>query len=363
MKAARSLRPTVWLAPVPDRLVLDAIEHALDILPAEAGAARSQAYGLLANIPPHSLNVERSRELSERSLAMARDLGDRALVLEALVRTFPALTGPDTTDELLAAADEVIRHDGPPLSWWSAEAFLARHHALVQRCDAVGAQRALEAFGESAKLLRISEAVWQYDRLCAQADINAGELDRAEARFADLYARSEGFRRYATFHYAAQMNALAWARIGKPFMASTDVLGSSTDVAWQWASSIPAFRAERIMMLIASGENATASSELAELARGGCRAVTRDMGYLYTVARLAQAAIALDRRDVAAELYETLEPYAAFNAVNGMSLGIGSVAYYLGQAVATNARIGDRVHEQLARRALSELKAMPAVAN
>ena len=52
VKAARSLRPTVWLAPVPDRLVLDALEHALEILPPGTSAARVQAFGLFANIPP-----------------------------------------------------------------------------------------------------------------------------------------------------------------------------------------------------------------------------------------------------------------------------------------------------------------------
>lgn len=371
VSAARSLRPTVWLAPVPDRLVLDALEHALDILPPEESAARVQAFGLLANIPPHSLSVDRSRDLSAHALEMARDLGDRSLVLEALVRGFPALTGPDTTDELLAAADEVLRHDGPPVSWWSAEAFLARHHALEQRGDTAGAARALEAFGDCARHLRISEAVWQYDRLCAQRLINAGEFDAAEARFGELLATSEGFRQYAAFHYAAQMNALSWARHGRPLSVSGAAVGASADVAWQWAASVPAFRAERVMMLIHEGETATAQSELDDLARDGFSQVTRDMAYLYTLCRLAQAAIALGRRDVALALYALLRPYSRFNAVNGMSLGIGPVALYLGrvarflghateaasyleEAVATSARRGDNVYGEQARVALSE---------
>ncbi len=372
VRAARSLRPTVWLAPVPDRLVLDALERALDILSPEEDAARVQALGLLANIPPHSLSIDRSRELSARALEMARDVGDRALVLETLVRSFPALTGPDTTGDLLAAADEVLRLDGPPASWWSAEAFLARHHALVQRGDPAGAGRALEAFGDCARLLRISEAVWQYDRLCAQRNINAGEFDAAEARFGELLATSEGFRQYAAFHYAAQMNALSWARSDRPLPLSGAAVGASADVAWQWAASVPAYRAERVMMLVHAGETATASSELDEIARDGFSQVTRDMAYLYTLCRLGQAAIALGRQDVALTLYALLKPYSSFNAVNGMSLSIGSVAHYLGliarflgrtseavaylgDAVAANVRLGDRVHGERARVVLSEL--------
>jgi tetratricopeptide (TPR) repeat protein len=368
--AARSLRPTVWLAPVPDKLVLDALERGLEILPPGASAARSQALGLLANIPPHSSSLERSRELSARALEMAREIGDRSLVLEALVRTFHSLTGPDTTDELLAAADEVLRLDGPPLSWWSAEAFLARHQALAQRCDPAGAARALEAFGESARLLRISEAEWQYDRLCAQRAINAGEFEAAEARFAELFAQSEGFRQYAAFHYAAQMNAVSWARTGKPLPATATALGGSFDVAWQWAASIPAFRAERALVLLSSDEATSAGAELDDLARDGFRQVTRDMGYLYSLCRLAEVAAALGRREVAEDLYERLLPYAGYNAINAMGLGIGSVAHYLGllarflgrtaeakahfeAAVATNARLGDRVHEARSRAALA----------
>jgi hypothetical protein len=301
---------------------------------------------------------------------MARRLGNRSLVLEALVRTFPALTGPDSIDELLAAADEVLRLDGPPLTWWSAEAFLARYYALSQRGDEAGATRALEAFGESSRQLRISEAVWQYDRLCAQSAINAGDFEGAEARFNDLLSRSEGFRQYAAFHYAAQMNAISWARTGRPLLLAGAALGPSVDVAWQWAAAIPSYRAERVMVLALSGETAAASAELDDLARDGFRQVTRDIGYLFTLGRLAQAAVALRRRDVAAALYDRLLPYATFCAVNGMSLGIGSVAYYLGllarylekpaearahfeAAVATNDRIGDRIHGDLARAALA----------
>jgi tetratricopeptide (TPR) repeat protein len=374
VRAARSLRPTVWLSTVPDPLVLDALEHALAILPADASAPRAQAYGLLANLPPHSSSIERSQELGGIALRMARELGDRSLLLEALVRRFPALTGPDTLDALLAASDEVLRLDGPPASWWSAEAFFARYHALTQRGDAAAADRALDAFGECARLLRIGEAAWQYERLCAQRSIAAGDFDHAQARFAELFARSEGFRSYAAFHYGAQMNALSWARLGRPLPLSAMGLGSNPDVAWQWAASIPAFRAERLMALVAEGETAAAAALLDELARDGFCEVTRDIGYLYTLARLGQAAIALERAEIAARVYEALRAYSGFVAVNGMSLGLGCVGHYLGllarflgrpadarahleEALSVNARIGDRVHERVTRASLDDLAA------
>ena len=125
------------------------------------------------------------------------------------------------------------------------------------------------------------------------------------------------------------------------------------------------------MSLIHEGETATASCELDDIARDDFSQVTRDMAYLYTLCRLGQAAVALGRRDLALALYGLLKPYSSFNAVNGMSLGIGSVAYYLGliarflghtasparyleEAVATNARLGDRVHESWPARAVRD---------
>ena len=143
--------------------------------------------------------------------------------------------------------------------------------------------------------------------------------------------------------------------------------------------AVPAFRAERVLALHFGGETASAAAELADLARDGFRQVTRDGGYLYTLARLAQAAIALQQRDTARSLYNLLRRYAGFYAVNAMSLGIGPVAYYLGllarylggtadaiahfeQALVLTSRMGDRVHGEQARRALLETPGGRAVA-
>jgi hypothetical protein len=125
--------------------------------------------------------------------------------------------------------------------------------------------------------------------------------------------------------------------------------------------------------LLFAGEKETASADFDDLCGDNFRQVTRDMGYLYTLSRLAQAAIALGRRDKALELYALLQPYSGYNAINEMSLGLGSVAHYVGllarflerpaeaivrleEAVAMNARLGDKVHEAQALLALSELR-------
>ncbi len=368
--AARSLRTTVWMALVPDPLALEALEYARTLLPESATAARARAYGLLANLPPHSLAVESSRALGASALQLARDLGDPSRLLEALVSTFPANAGPDRIDELLARADEVLRLDGPRVSWWSAEAFSARYTALLQRGDGPAARRALEAFGECAHSLRMPEAVWQHDRFRAQTAMVQGDFAGAEARFHELFAQSGSFRTYGLFLYAAQMNALSWERDGKPL--ATASLTASPDVAWKWAATLPSFRAEKILVLLALDDKDAAIAELGDLAKDGFAGVPLDMNYLYALSRFAVAAVALRQAPAAQHLYDRLRPYAKCNAVNGFMLCLGSVSHFLGilaaflgrtaeatahleEALAMNTRLGHKAQALRTQLALADL--------
>jgi DNA-binding winged helix-turn-helix (wHTH) protein/tetratricopeptide (TPR) repeat protein len=372
LDAARTLRPTVWISQVPDPLALEALEQALKLLPETSTADRARAYGLLACIPPHSWDIASSRALSRRALGFARALGDRSLLLESLVWSLPSLGGPDDTDELLATTDEIVRLDGPALSWWSAEAFFGRYSALRVRGDAPAADRALEAFGECAEQLRMPQAVWQYERIRAQEAMYAGDFTRAEARFHELFARSTPFRPYALFLYAAQMNALSQERSAKSI--PTVKLGASPDIAWKWATPIPAYRAAKILMLADLGDAAAARAELTDLARDDFEGVTRDSNYLYTLAQLSTAAVALNDRRAAERLHDRLSPYARYTAVSALSMSLGSVAHYLGtlscflgrlsaaeahfeESRAMNRRLGHEVHALRTELALADLLA------
>jgi tetratricopeptide (TPR) repeat protein len=305
--------------------------------------------------------------MSQQALAIARELGDRSLLLEALVSTFHSLSGPDSIDALLAAADEVLRLDGPPLTWWSGEAFFARYNALLQRGDAAAADRALEAFGQCAKRLRISEAVWQHDRVKAQRAMYAGDFAGAEASFHDLYSRSARFRIYGAFQYAAQMNALSWVRTGRPLAAA---LQGTQEVAWKWAASIATFRAEKVLILLDAGDRDAARAEFRDVSRDNFRAVSRDLSYLYALCRLALAAVALEAKDEAVTLAALLRPYAKFFGINGLAISVGSVAHFLGllarflgdsagaarhleEAVEMNGRLGHTVHALQSKAALA----------
>ena len=125
-------------------------------------------------------------------------------------------------------------------------------------------------------------------------------------------------------------------------------------------------------MLTELGDAAAARAELTDLARNDFEGVTRDSNYLYTLAELATAAVALDDRGAAERLHDRLDPYARYTAVNALSMSLGSVAHYLGalccflgrlpaaeahfeESRAMNRRLGHEVHALRTELALAEL--------
>jgi DNA-binding winged helix-turn-helix (wHTH) protein/tetratricopeptide (TPR) repeat protein len=327
VEAAQLMRPTVSMAPLPDPLVLDALEHALQLLPADAKAARAQAYGQLACIPPYSNDVDKSQELSLRAVTLARQTERTDLLLEALSSRFHGLSGPDSIDELLDVTDEVLRLDAVSRSWWSADAFFARYHALLQRGDMVAAQRALEAFGQTARDLRVDEARWQYERLRAQQRFQAGELREAEARFHELARQSRELRLgYGPFFYGSQLNALSRERTGRSLARMFD----QTDMAWKLVENVPSYQAERILYLIEGDSMSEARVAFSAITKDDFRYVTRNGSYLFTLAKLALAATRLGKREAAGALYERLGAYPDYNPSNGLTFCLGSVSYFLG---------------------------------
>jgi hypothetical protein len=329
LEAAACLRPTVWLAPVPDPFALRALTRALELLPEESKAQRTRAYARLACLPPHSCNTAESQAIGARAVRLARELGHPALLLETLGHNLYALSGPDHLDELLTVTEEMLRLADRETAWWTAEAYVGRYLAFLQRADLPSAERALKSFGDVAHALRMPEAIWQYESYSALLRFHAGELEYAEARFAELFDQAKRLRlNYARFKYTYQKIALRMERRGHAWFAGHPEPLHEAD--WSWARAIPCYRADRIVELLESGAKAEAQVEFAAIASDRFQSVTRDHGFLYTLSKLSLAAVALDDVAQARVLYETLLPYARFNPVHGWGFYLGSVSYFLG---------------------------------
>jgi DNA-binding winged helix-turn-helix (wHTH) protein len=370
VQAARQLRPSVTSAQVPDELVVTALEDALTLLPEHDVSARALAYARLASIPPYAADLDRSREMSEHALRLAKASGEPSLMMEALRSRFRSLSGPDSMDELLRVADEILSQERRVGTWWCTDALAMRYSTLLRRGDTQGADRTLATFGRIAREMRVREWQWHLDRLKAQRALAAGRLEEAERHFTELWSQSQRLQLpYGAMLYATQLNALSVERTGQRLSAGMAI---DFDDGWSWARDIAIYRAQRLLLAIQHGDLQRAHEWLTSLAANRFAAVARDSNFLFTASRLAQAAVALEDREAAAVLYEVLSPYAGLFAVSDFVFSLGDVSHYLGvlaklldlraearqhfeRAIESNLRTGHDLFALRARHGLAEL--------
>ena len=234
--------------------------------------------------------------------------------------------GPDTPHELLALAEQLLEAEAGPGSWWLPDAHLARYFTLLRLGRADAASDALATFGRKAQALRVREAIWQAERLLAHRSLDAGCIDEAERRFEQLWIEARALRLpYAPVVYSAQLVALQQVRTGRRVLS-----GPLDEELWVWARAIPAYRAWRVLLRIEQGEWLQARREFDAFVQDRCVGVTRDSAFLYTVAQLGQAAIALGDHDAALQLQSLLQPFADCIAISDFGLSLGSVSHHLG---------------------------------
>ena len=253
-QAARGLRPSVRLALVPDTVALGAFEDASKLLTDDQTSLRVRVLAQLACIPPYSISTERSDELSTRAVELARRTGNAEDLTQALTSRLHVLSGPDHIDAVLEVTGEILRLD--PNS--AAEVEGARYCALLHRGDMAASDVVLENYGRLARAMRRPEAVWQHDRMRALRSLHAGEFDKADALFHELFVQSRRLRLpYGQIHYIMHAAALAYERMGLEAMSS-----SGWRAELEWASAIPSFQAHWVRLLMESGRRDEARARL-----------------------------------------------------------------------------------------------------
>jgi DNA-binding winged helix-turn-helix (wHTH) protein len=321
---SRILRPTHSMGAVPDDKVRAALEEVARIAPAGANEWRVSALSQLACVPPYSLDMQRSKELSGEALTLAREIGTDRVILEALRARLFSLSGPDDIDELLAATDEILALERARTTWMSCEAYSARYAALIYRGDPIGADRTMEAYGRTARQMRRPEAIWYHDRMMAQRRMLDGDFDGAEAAFKQLRARSDRMGlSYGKWFMQIQLQRLAIERQGLEAVART------WDLATMETQPI-LLRTQMIRAAAESGPREQARAALATLAATDFEAIPKDLAYLEAIVALSYATVALGDRELGKRLYAMLSPYPHHNTPNGLLWYQGSVSQVLG---------------------------------
>jgi hypothetical protein len=334
ISAARLLRPSVWFAHVADPLALRALERALHLLPESARAQRSRACAQLATLPPYSLRLQSSRQMSDEAVRLANESRDIALQLGAQRSRLFGLCSADSIAEQLNVAEDMLRSD-QELAWrWHSDAHFARYHASLQRGDAAAAERALAAYKEFATSRRMRRQLWHCERLRAQRLIDAGQLDRAETRCEQLAHDAEQMcEPLAAAYHRAQRFAINIERTGKRLSVE---LQEPPAVAG-WAQRLPAYSVLRVQLALEQGQRERAEREFLALADGEFAAVRDDAFSLYTLVQLAGIALELSALDSARVLRGLLAQHAELIALSPFTISRGCVARYVGQL---EARLG-----------------------
>jgi DNA-binding winged helix-turn-helix (wHTH) protein len=330
LRAARMLRPSHVLGGVPDPLVRTTLEEVLRVSPDGPNPHRISALSQLACVPPYSLDMQRSAELSEEAVALARQLGDSLRLLEALRARLHSLSGPDHIDDVIAVSDEMLELNERG-RWMNGEAHMARMCALLYRGDLPAADAELQAVLREAQAVQLPEAIWMHDRIRNQRRIADGEFAAAEAACKDLAGRGKrmGLGYWRTF-LGEQRMAIALARHGVEAARQWDLnalVHYASDVEQSYAAGFVALTAEL-------GREREAQRMLDHMAARRFEDLAKDIGYVNALSHLGDAAVLLRDRPRAEQLYALLLPYALLNTPNSLSSYNGSASASLARLAA-----------------------------
>ncbi|HXG76254.1 MAG TPA: hypothetical protein VNJ53_06765, partial [Gaiellaceae bacterium] len=289
----------------PDEKLVALLEEALAALGSEQPALRARLLARLAvevyYVPPPSYR----EELSEEAVRLAREAGEPASLLDALMARRVALWSPDRLDDRLAVSRELVE---------LAEASGERERSLLARTWLV-----LDLV-ESGHLDAARAEIAAYEQLVEPLGIPAyswwarawgAMLAGLEGRFDDARALAQEAR--AIGDRAGDANAALYQEMA---CWTADLQQGRDPERWipvieaGIARGISAFRCGLAMQYAVAGRLDQAREELARLGPGGFGAIVRDMNFFAAAAEFAVAVGALGDARRAAEAYEVLRPYA-----------------------------------------------------
>ena len=331
----------------PDRVPM--LTEALEAQPGGDSSARAALLGRLSlALAFTEAAPERREELSAEAVAMARRLGDPAVLAAALAARGDAISGPDHVAERRAAAAEIIelaRAGGD-----RAGELLGRRLLVVALAEA-GEWSAVDA--EISSYARLAGhlaqprltwyvPLWRGTRALMRGDLAladecARELGELAGRAGSVNARLLGLvqrfvRTVSEGHAESHAESRAEGRADEPAGDFAEIVSLIPDDPRAAGCAHALLHAHR-------GQLAEAR---ADLDRMMAAKVPRDGEWLPKYAQVAVAAVLAGHRSAAELAYQQLEPYAWQCAVEGILAGSwGSVAAHLGLLARYLGRAGD----------------------
>jgi hypothetical protein len=308
-----------------DTTIVSLLEEALAALSERDSVLRARLLARLAAELYYTDQVERRVELSRAAIAMARRLEDPGALLVALYGHYWAACGPETLEERLANATEMVR-----LANELGEdemAFLAHHvrlWCLLEDCDAIEpVDGEIETMDRLAAELRQPFYRWRVACLHTMRAILEARFEDAERLAAEALEIGRGVDdELATiYHDFAQLFAL---RFGQGRLAEVE------DEVLSYTRRYPGPQPWRLPLLYSElGREPEARAELERQAAHGFE-LPADGLWIAHVATLAHACVLVGDAGRAERLYELLLPYADRNVSTVGDQIYGPVATPLG---------------------------------
>jgi tetratricopeptide (TPR) repeat protein len=349
----------VWDPGRGDPHLLPLLEEAIAALPEADSELRLRLMARVAAGPlADERGVEERREvLSREAVEMARRLDDAASLAYALDARWVAIWGPDTLEERVAIAAEVVQAatvagDGERTweghSWHSA--------AALELGDLRGVHDELDLMANMAKELRQPAQLW-FDIVLRAT------LATFEGRFADaerLIPQALSFARAAGLLADLYGTIQLWALRREQ--------GRLADIERPLAELVGHFpmydvlRCIRAHVAAVLGRVREAREDLHALCAEDFAALPRNDDWLFSLCLLTDVSRELDDPTYASSIYDLLLPYADRNAFNPPAACLGSVSRSLAVAAALAERWGEAErHFEEALRANARMGADPWV--
>ena len=295
---------------------------------------RVRLLGRLAVELYYSDELDRRIALSRDAVEMARRLGDRGALLVALYSRHWAAYGPDSLDERLLNATEMVKVASEA---GDREMRFHGHHVrlscLLERCDVELVDRELEAMIALAGALHQPVYRWRTTCLRAMRAILDARFEEAErlAEEALAIGRAASGQEIATVVYeAAQIFAM---RFGQGRLAEIE------QAALDFTRRYPWIQPWRLPLLYSElGREEEARAELERQTSGDRADFPRDGLWITRIAALAHACALAGDAVRARRLYDLLAPFADRNVSTIADQSCGPVAIRLGMLAATMSR-------------------------
>jgi tetratricopeptide (TPR) repeat protein len=299
------------------------LEAAVDAVGPDATARRARLLALLAVEICWSDQSARRRGMADEALAIARRLGDPAVLAEVLQRRIMAIWGPSTLGERLletAELEQLGRDEKDHVATYWASFF--RMTVALEAVDFAESERCHRQANALADeigqpLLRwnmiVSNSWWT---LLGGDTAGAEQLAHDALDLGNALGQSDALPIFGTLLYGVRWHQ---GRLGE----LEGLLASGV----RDTPELTAYRAALGLVLVAAGKHAEAADALASAHAAGFTAP--DLVWLVTLTSWAEVAVAVGDRNAAAALYDLLAPWHGQVVFSGANIH-GAVDYYLG---------------------------------